>query len=389
METGALILRLAWLAALFSALAILAYERKKDRKLLKFLPIGVRLSTGLLTLAIFLLTYYFYIPNFSIDYVFSRTSLATPLVYRISAVWAGQEGSLLFWAWMISLSSLLISERRGWKKQFERRTQVVILLGFLFFLAMAMSSSPFKLTYTGAERVALENKVPLEAVLGYYGNLGLYETGKGFVDGQGMSPSLMSPWMALHPPLVFAAYGLLIVPFAACIIYLLNGKGDWEGLSRRYARCSWLFLTSGIALGSFWAYEELAYGGYWSWDPVEVSSLIPWLTLTAFLHASIQFRRKKSFRVLAPFLALSSMVLVIYATFITRSGVLKSVHAYSGTAVGNFLLGAVLISGAAAFLLSFRRLLSNRKREKKKLRKSDLTYQTFYLSILLLFVIAL
>jgi len=384
---GDVFLKSALAVAIFTTIAIFRYEFKKERRVFRFFPIGVRFSALSLTLSMALLTHYFIEPNFNYDYVFARASLDTPIIYRISAVWAGQEGSFLLWTWIIALSALAISELRGWRRKYERRVQIVVHLGLLLFLSMTVASEPFAPTSDRVEKVALDYGTTEQQILDYYKGAGQYQDGLGFVDGQGISPVLMSPWMAIHPPLVFAAYGLLMVPFAASAVFLYSGSGDWEVLSRTPSRLAWLFLTAGIFVGSFWAYEELSYGGYWTWDPIEISSLIPWISLSAFLHGSIQARRRKAFQVLTPFLGLLTLILIIYSTYITRSGVLKSAHAYSGSEMGKYLLGTILLMGTAAVALSIRRLKA--QKGKVKISGGDLTHQTFLLTIVSFIAIAL
>ncbi len=386
MAIGDLFLKIALAAALATTTAILWYEWKRDKRLPSLFKTGVRISALFLTLTMVLLTIYFVKPNFNVDYVFARASLNTPLVYRISAVWAGQEGSFLLWTWAIAMSALLISELRGWRGSYERRVQVVVHLALLLFLGMTMASEPFAPTTTRVEKTASDYGASVQQVIDYYSSTGVYQDGVGFVDGQGISPTLMSPWMAIHPPLVFVAYGLLVVPFAASAVYLFSGKGDWEALSRTYSRVAWFFLTAGIVVGSFWAYEELSYGGYWTWDPIEIGSLISWLSLSAFLHGSIQARRKKTFQVFTPFLGLFTLILIIYATYVTRSGVIKSAHAYSGTAMGKYLVATVLVASTAAVAMSIRRLLAQNGNKKPN---GDLTHQTFLLTIIAFFAIAI
>jgi cytochrome c-type biogenesis protein CcmF len=386
-EIGDAFLKVALVSALITTVTILGYELRKDRRFFRFFPIGVRLSAISITISMVLLTKYFVDPNFNYDYVFARTSLDTPLIYRISAVWAGQEGSFLLWTWVISIAALATSERRGWRRTYERRVQVVLHLFLLLFLSMTAASEPFASTTTRVESLAIEYGSTVKQVLDYYASIGLYRDGVGFVDGRGISPALMSPWMAIHPPLVFAAYGLLVVPFAASAVYLYTGKGDWEVLSRTYSRLAWFFLTAGIAVGSFWAYEELSYGGYWTWDPIEISSLIPWLGLTAFLHGSIQARRRKTFQVLTPLIGFYVLILIIYSTYITRSGVLKSAHAYPGTEMGKYLIVSMIIMGAVSLALGARRLTIKERNQKKS--AVDLTHFTFFLAIIVFLALAL
>jgi cytochrome c-type biogenesis protein CcmF len=375
----------SWLITALSIMALIAHEIKDDRRILKGISWTLRGITGLMTLSVLLLTYYFLSDNYNIYYVFTHSSVATPWVYKLSAIWAGQEGSFLLWAWVIFISAWLISEKKKLGSGFIRKTQSVVLFLGLFFLTLVLLVSPFKLTIEEVREHAVENQLPLEHILGYYTSVGLYTPSEGFIDGQGMNPLLMSPWMAVHPPLIFIAYATLSVSFAAALVYLLYNRGDWEGISRTWSRFSWLFLTLGIALGGFWAYEELSYGGYWVWDPVETSSLIPWLTLTGFLHTLKLYKDKGRFSTLSPTLAIFTFIAVIYATFITRSGLLKSVHGYTGTPVGPFLVGIIAVTLVLMIFLGIKRGL------RRNMIKSPLisTSNTFYLTAFLFVVLTL
>ncbi|NOZ76812.1 MAG: cytochrome c biogenesis protein CcsA [Euryarchaeota archaeon] len=197
---------------------------------------------------------------------------------------------------------------------------------------------PFATTYSAMEGYAHESGLPIEDILGYYRSSGAYTPGEGFVEGTGTNPYLASPWMALHPPVVFIAYGTITAVAAFLLAFFLRGSGDWKATALFWNRVSWLFLSFGILVGGIWAYEELTYGGYWVWDPVETSSLIPWLTLTAFLHSA----RQPGHRLLSPVLGVFTFVFVVYCTYITRSGILKSVHGYSETSVGPVLIYSIL-----------------------------------------------
>ena len=147
-------------------------------------------------------------------------------------------------------------------------------------------------------------------------------------DGNGLNPLLRNLWMTIHPPLLFVGYAFVTIPFAASMANLISDDRRWSRISLQWSRVAWLFLTLGIGIGAIWAYVELAFGGYWAWDPVEVGSFIPWFTLTAFLHAQLMNKRKGEYNIIVSILGMATFVLVIFATYITRCGVWDSVHAW-------------------------------------------------------------
>ncbi|MFQ6136550.1 MAG: cytochrome c biogenesis protein CcsA [Candidatus Hydrothermarchaeales archaeon] len=387
MVVGDILNTIIWLLTASLIAILLLCESGKDKKFVKYAPISMRSITTLMTLSLLTLTYYFSKPNFNILEVFNRVALETPWIYRVSAVWAGQAGTFMLWTWAIFVVALIISEKEGWGDGFVRRTQIAILLAGLFFLSLAVASSPFNPTMRGMEEIALRDGIPVGNLLKFYEKMGKYTEDRGFIDGNGMNPLLMSPWMAVHPPMMFMGFALAVVPFAACLIYLFQGHGDWERVGRTWARFSWLFLTAAMALGGVWAYEELSYGGYWNWDPIETASLMPWLTLTAFIHASVEHRRKSKFKVLAPLLAVFTIILIIYATFISRSGIIKTAHGYAGSSVAPFLMAVIIITSVIAIILGVKLWKGSREKESK----AELISQTtaIYLSILSLVGIVL
>lgn len=317
---GNIMLIISWFFAALSLIAVLVWDLKDYGKVSKFIPWALRVVGGLLTISVLLLTYYFVKSNFTILYVWQFSDKALPMVYKISAVWAGQEGTFLLWAWVVFVSAWWISERRGWNDMLVRKVQVITLLVGLFFLTLTLMVSPFRTIYDIYPDLP-PNFVP--------------------PDGSGLNPLLVDPWMAVHPPIIFIAYGVITIPFAAALVFLLRRDEGWEEFARPWNRFSWLFLTLGIWLGGFWSYKVLGWGGFWAWDPVETSSFIPWLTLTGLMHASVQYRRNRKFSLFAPFLAISTFLLVVYATFITRSGLWESVHAFAETTTGPWLATAI------------------------------------------------
>jgi cytochrome c-type biogenesis protein CcmF len=260
--------------------------------------------------------------DFSLRYVASFTSANLPFVYTITAFWAGQAGSMLFWCLILSSYSAIAV--------FTNRHQNRVLMPYvagtlgaitLFFLAtMCFGQSPF-------ERL---DWIP--------------------ADGRGMNPQLQNPGMAIHPPNLYLGYVATAVPFAFAIAALITRRldGEWLAAVRRWSLISWFFLTVGITLGMWWAYVELGWGGYWAWDPVENASLLPWLTGTAFLHSIMIQEKRGMLRKWNVVLVVTTFLLAILGTFITRSGVISSVHSFAQSPVGNWfaalLIGCVVVT---------------------------------------------
>ncbi len=344
-------------ALIFSFASAFAWAGREDknRQLRHLKRWGPRLAASFLTLSLLLLSYYFILPDFNFLYVFDRASAATPGVYRLSAMWAGQAGTFLMWAWVIIMSALFIGEKKGVSRAVTREGVAVILLGGAFFTFMAFMAGPFNPTMSRIGGEAFGSGVSVKTVLEGYKSASFYVDGKGFVDGMGLSPMLQTPYNAIHPPLMFIAYGMVFVVFSVSLVYLVRGRGEWEQAGRTWARVSWLLMSAAMAIGGLWAYEELAYGGYWTWDSIEAASILPWLTLTAYLHGSIEFRRRGKLKVLTPFLGVLTTLLIVYSTYITRSGIIKSSHSYSAASSANYLIIAVLALTAVAAYFAVKR----------------------------------
>jgi len=258
---------------------------------------------ALVGLAFTCLTYAFIANDFSVAYVAANSNTALPLHYRIAAVWSGHEGSLLLWMLMLAGWSAVVSvANRNLPESMTARVLAILGLvsaGFLVFLLFA--SNPF---------IRLEMP-PAE--------------------GRDMNPLLQDPGMVFHPPLLYMGYVGFSVAFAFAIAALLSGRLDaaWARWSRPWTTVAWSFLTLGIALGSFWAYYELGWGGWWFWDPVENASFMPWLVGTALVHSLAVSDKRGSFRSWSVLLAIAAFALSLVGTFLVRSGVLSSVHAFA------------------------------------------------------------
>ncbi|MEV4418519.1 cytochrome c-type biogenesis CcmF C-terminal domain-containing protein [Patulibacter sp. NPDC049589] len=268
--------------------------------------------------------------DLTFDVVASHSSSTTPLGYRMAAPWSSQEGSLLLWVWLLSLWSSLVVRLAGRRMaDVVPWAQAVLLgLGLFFLLLLVFYSSPFRLS----------SPVPLQ--------------------GEGLNPLLQYPSMMIHPPMLYSGYTLFAVPFAFAVGALAAGHvgSDWIRHTRRYALGAWLLLGIGIVLGSRWSYAELGWGGYWGWDAVENASLMPWIIGTAFIHSVMIQEKRGMLRTWNVSLILATGILCILGTFIVRSGVLSSIHAFGNSTVGAQFLGLlVLMTGGSIALVTWRR----------------------------------
>jgi cytochrome c-type biogenesis protein CcmF len=267
--------------------------------------------------------------DFSFEFVASYTSANLPAVYKFAAFWAGQSGSLLFWALILSTYSA-IAVRTSRKSNRQLMPYVIGTLSAItlfFVMTICFGANPYR---------RLDWIPP---------------------DGRGMNPQLQNPGMALHPPNLYLGYVATSIPFAFAIGALITRRLDSEWLTsvRRWSLVSWFFNTVGIVLGMWWAYVELGWGGYWAWDPVENASFLPWLVNTAFLHSIMVQEKRGMLRKWNVTLVVSAFLLAILGTFITRSGVISSVHAFAQSSVGYWFLGFLALAiGVTAYLVTTR-----------------------------------
>ncbi len=267
--------------------------------------------------------------DFNIEYVASYTSRNLPTYFIVSALWAGQKGSLLFWAQVLSLFAALAQ----WLTPGRYRDLMPYVAGVtstvtaFFVSVMLFAANPFtRLAFTPQ-------------------------------DGRGLNPQLQNVGMVIHPPMLYLGYISICIPFAFAVAALLSRRLDtgWIQAIRKWTLLSWLFLSIGITLGMWWAYVELGWGGYWAWDPVENASLLPWLTMTAFLHSVMIQEKRGMLKRWNLGLIIGSFLLSIFGTFITRSGVIASVHSFTQSNVGYFFLGFLVSVAILAFTLLYTR----------------------------------
>jgi cytochrome c-type biogenesis protein CcmF len=282
---------------------------------------------GLMTLSMGAMVAGLVTHDFSISYVAQVGSRATPTFFTIISLWGALEGSLLLWAWVLAMFAALVALRTP--------DSVGQLKGYTMAVMMGISVFFFYLLIGPASPFGLVSPVPL--------------------DGPGPNPMLQNHWlMALHPPLMYLGYVGMAVPFAFAIGSLLahRSDADWIRLTRRWTLWAWLFLTLANVAGMWWAYEVLGWGGYWAWDPVENASFMPWLTATAFLHSVMVQERRGILKVWNLNLVIATFLLTILGTFITRSGIISSVHAFASGTIGYYFLGfiAFCLIGSLALL---------------------------------------
>jgi cytochrome c-type biogenesis protein CcmF len=327
---GRACLILAFGIALYGIGASLYGARARRREWAESGRRAVFALAGVLTVAFVVLETAFLRSDFSFDVVASHSSTTTPIFYRATAVWSSQEGSLLLWVWLLSLWSsvaLLVLRRRLRDVQ---PYATAVLLGFAAFFGalLIFYADPF----------ALSSPAPAE--------------------GAGLNPLLRHPSMMVHPPMLYSGYTLFTIPFAFAVGALAARKLDaeWIALTRRFALAAWFLLGVGILLGARWSYVELGWGGYWGWDPVENASLMPWLTGTAFLHSAMIQEKRGMLKVWNVSLVLATGILAILGTFLVRSGILDSIHAFGASTLGTpFLILIGLLIAGSVWLVATRR----------------------------------
>ncbi len=283
-----------------------------------------------LLFACFALVYSAVVSDFSVTNVFENSASTKPLIYKITGCWGNHEGSILLWALILALCGVAVAWRsRGLSSSL--RARVIGVLGGTsagFLLYAVILSNPLMRTWPAP------------------------------VEGQGMNPLLQDPGLAVHPPILYAGYVGFAVPFAFAVAALLEGRIDasWGRWVRPWALLSWCLLTCGIALGSWWAYYELGWGGYWFWDPVENASLLPWLTGTALVHSAIVVEKRESLKIWTVLLAIATFSLSLSGTFLVRSGILNSVHSFANDPRrGVFILALLgLVIGGSLVLFAWR-----------------------------------
>ena len=325
---GSFALLLAFVCAAYAVGAGIAAIRTRNPLLLKSARHAGLAVCVLITLGMGSLVYLFLSNDFSISYVAGHSNRDLPVFYKIAALWAGQEGSLLFWSWLLSVYTFFVLlTNRGKHPELMPYVGAVLASVQVFFLILnVFVVSPFSVFATAGPGGALQMIAQ--------------------PDGRGLNPLLQYPEMVAHPPTLYLGYVGFTVPFAFALAALLGRyPGEkWIHITRRWTMVAWCFQSLGILMGAHWAYAVLGWGGYWAWDPVENASLMPWLTGTAFLHSVMMQEKRGMLKVWNIWLVFTTFLLCILGTFLTRSGVVSSVHAFAQSSIGSWFVGFLALA---------------------------------------------
>jgi cytochrome c-type biogenesis protein CcmF len=332
---GALAVLLAFCVAIYAALGSVTGKLRRNPFLIVSAERAVYGVWILVTLAAAVLVSALMTGDFRFSYVAEHSNRAMPLIYKFTAWWGGQEGSLLFWSWLLATYAAVVVFTNRHKHRDFMPYVVAVLAGVqTFFLILNnFVVNPFRMLAVDRAITA----VP---------------------DGNGLNPLLQYPAMAIHPPMLYLGYVGFAVPFAFAMGSLITRQpGDgWIHTTRRWTMVTWLFQSCGIVLGAAWAYHVLGWGGYWGWDPVENASLLPWLGGTAFLHSVMMQEKKGMMKVWNMVLVSATFFLCILGTFLTRSGVVNSVHAFAQSPIGKYFVVFMAVGIAATIYLILDRL---------------------------------
>jgi len=326
---GSVLLALAFLAAV-SAAVIALLGRNGDERRVRLSRRVVYAFCGLLTACVVIIEIAFASNDFGFKIVQEHSSIETPSFYKMAAMWSSQEGSLLLWAWVLSIASslALFATRKKLREIVPYATAV--MMGVAAFFTGLMLFAP------DVQPFATLSPAP--------------------ADGIGLNPLLQHPSMMIHPPMLYSGYVAFTVPFAFAIGALVTRRLDaeWIRATRRFALIAWAFLGFGLLLGARWSYTELGWGGYWAWDPVENAALMPWLLGTAFLHSIMVQEKRGMLKVWNACLVVGTFSMALLGTFLVRSGVLQSIHAFGDNTVGPYILGliGVVVIGSTLLIVS-------------------------------------
>src|SRR6516164_1115342 len=316
-QLGSLALLVALLLAVYSIGANFYGARNQRTDFLASARHALWAMCALVTLAVIALWSGLLSSDFSLEYVAAYSSTTLPTPYKFAALWGGQQGSLLFWTWLLSIfTSIAVFQNRRRNPEIAPYATAVLALVAVFFLGM------------------------LNFVTRPFDALGLVPA-----EGTDLNPLLQNYWMAIHPPSLYTGYVSSTIPFGFAAAALITGRLDdsWIRTTRRWAIFSWFFLTLGNMFGARWAYEVLGWGGYWAWDPVENAAFMPWLVMTAYLHSVMIQERKDMLKVWNLVLVGMAFALTLFGTFLTRSGVISSVHSFTQSGLGPYFLTFLLI----------------------------------------------
>jgi cytochrome c-type biogenesis protein CcmF len=343
---GALII--TFVIAIYGVVAAIYGGRKQMPAWVDSARLAMLLTWPLLTLAALSLIYLLVTGHYEVGYVSEVTGNSMPTYLKITGLWGGQAGSLLFWSWLMSAFASAVTLRK-WDRDREFLPWVIVvgLITLGFFLSLILFfENPFQRLWQTTGGTVVSAMYQPAGTLPYIPS-----------DGQGLNPLLRHPGMIIHPPMLYLGFVSFVIPFSFAIAALITGRTDdrWIRITRRWALVAWLFLSLGLILGGRWAYDVLGWGGYWGWDPVEIAAFMPWLAGTAFLHSVMIQEKRGLLKHWNMVLIILTYSLVIFGTFLTRSGVLSSVHAFAQSSIGPMFFGFIGFTFIVSLSLLLRR----------------------------------
>ncbi|MGE5225000.1 MAG: heme lyase CcmF/NrfE family subunit [Omnitrophica WOR_2 bacterium] len=345
-------LAIAFLVAIYGVGAAIYGVREKEPQWVDSARNAMLLTFPLVSIVALSIITLLTTQHYEIAYVSEVTSNSMPLYLKVTALWGGQSGSLIFWSWLMSAFATAATLRK-WDRDRELLPWVIVvaLVTLAFFLGLSLvAQNPFA-RYWQIPGAAQGQDI-VTAIFRPAGTIPFYP-----VDGNGLNPLLRHPGMIIHPPMLYLGFVSFVIPYAFAIAALISGRTDdrWIRITRRWTLVAWLFLSLGLILGARWAYDVLGWGGFWGWDPVEIAALMPWLTGTAFLHSVMIQEKRGMLKQWNMVLIILTYDLVIFGTFLTRTGVLSSVHAFAQSSIGPAFFAFIGITFTVSVALLMRR----------------------------------
>jgi cytochrome c-type biogenesis protein CcmF len=347
-EFGYGVLLVSFIVTIYSGIAAVYGVQNKSYALVESARRAQLLTFPLISIAAGTLIYMLVTNHFEVAFVYEVTSSSMPTYLRVTAWWGGQAGSLLFWAWLLAMFTSAVTLRK-WNRDIEFLPWVIVVssITLAFFLGMVVFyENPFARFWNVSGEVVPSMFSPAAGATLFYPQ-----------DGQGLNPLLRHPGMVIHPPMLYLGFVSFVIPYAFAMAALITGRTDdrWIRITRRWTLWAWLFLSLGLVLGGRWAYDVLGWGGYWGWDPVEIAAFMPWLTGTAFLHSVMIQEKRGLLKHWNMILIILTYALVVFGTFLTRSGVLSSVHAFANSPIGPMFMAFVSLTLIASVALLIKR----------------------------------
>ncbi|MBI2333330.1 MAG: heme lyase CcmF/NrfE family subunit [Chloroflexi bacterium] len=347
-EFGYGVLLVGFIVTIYSGVAAIYGVQNKSAALVESARRAQLLTFPLISIAAATLIYLLVNNHFEVSFVYEVTSSSMPTYLKVTAWWGGQAGSLLFWAWLLAVFTSAVTIRK-WNRDLEFLPWVIVVssVTLAFFLGMVVFyENPFTRFWDVNGEVIPSLFSPAAGATVFTPQ-----------DGRGLNPLLRHPGMVIHPPMLYLGFVSFVIPYAFAMAALITGRTDdrWIRITRRWALWAWLFLSLGLVLGGRWAYDVIGWGGYWGWDPVEIAAFMPWLTGTAFLHSVMIQEKRGLLKHWNMILVILTYALVIFGTFLTRSGVLSSVHAFANSPIGPMFMAFVSLTLIASVALLIKR----------------------------------